>query len=226
MSSNEIKKNYRIKTVLLGESGVGKSCIILRYINDIFSFNHVSTILSTYSSKTIIINNTEITFDIWDTAGQEKFRSIAKINYKDAAVVILVLDITSNYSFQSIKDYWYPQIKQNAPENAIIALVIAKCDIKENQEVDPDEVENYASSIDALFKLTSSLENTGINELFEEIGKKILSVDNFLGTIIERSKTKLTSKMDEDSTELFSENTTEKKKIDNKNSKKKKDRCC
>ena len=224
MSSNEIKKNYRIKTVLLGESGVGKSCIILRYINDIFSFNHVSTILSTYSSKTIKINNTEITFDIWDTAGQEKFRSIAKINYKDAAVVILVLDITSNYSFQSIKDYWYPQIKQNAPENAIIALVIAKCDIKENQEVDPDEVENYASSIDALFKLTSSLENTGINELFEEIGKKILSVDNFLGTIIER--TKLTSKMDEDSTDLFSENTTEKKKIDNKNSKKKKDRCC
>ena len=226
MSSKEIKENLRIKTVLLGETGVGKSCIIFRYINDIFSLNHVSTILSTYSSKAIKINNKEITFDLWDTAGQEKFRSIAKINYKDAAVIILVLDITNNLSFQSIKDYWYPQVKQNAPENAVIAIAVAKFDLKDKQEVDLDEVENYASSIDALFKITSSLDNTGINELFEEIGKKILSVDNFLGTIIERTPTKLSNKIDEDSNDLNSNNTMENKKNDKKNMKKKKDRCC
>ena len=172
------------------------------------------------------INNKEITFDLWDTAGQEKFRSIAKINYKDAAVIILVLDITNNLSFQSIKDYWYPQVKQNAPENAVIAIAVAKFDLKDKQEVDLDEVENYASSIDALFKITSSLDNTGINELFEEIGKKILSVDNFLGTIIERTPTKLSNKIEEDSNDLDSNNTMENKKNDKKNMKKKKDRCC
>lgn len=118
MSSNEIKKNYRIKTVLLGESGVGKSCIILRYINDIFSFNHVSTILSTYSSKTIKINNTEITFDIWDTAGQEKFRSLARVFYNNASVCIMVYDMTNKKSFEELKNFWSEDVRNNISGSA------------------------------------------------------------------------------------------------------------
>ena len=108
-----IVKELQVKAVLLGEVGVGKSCIILRYINDIFSSAHSSTILSTVSSKQIKINeNSTITFNIWDTAGQEKFRSITKINYKDAAVVILVFDLSNKISFDELKKYWLPEVKK------------------------------------------------------------------------------------------------------------------
>ena len=228
MSKIEIKKEIVIKTVLLGEAGVGKSCIILRYINDIFSYNHISTILSTFSTKKVILNNNKlITFNIWDTAGEEKFRAIAKINYKDAAVIILVFDITNKYTFQSIKDYWYPQIKEEAPRDAIMALAAAKCDLFEEQEIEFDEVETYAKSIDALFHKTSSLNNIGISELFEEIGKKILSFENFPDLIYERTMSNSSLQMDEESNDVVTENNNNEKKIvDNFNPRMKKDQCC
>ena len=221
-------KEIQVKTVLLGESGVGKSCIILRYINGIFSSTHSSTILSTFSSKKIKFDeNTLITLNIWDTAGQEKFRAITKINYQDAAVIILVFDLTNKTSFNVIKDYWYPQVKENAPENVILVLVAAKCDLENRYEVDLNEAENYAKEIDAIFKKTSALDNIGINELFQEIGKKILSYDNFNGRIVDRRTKSLENIEFENSLNIS--NNKNKKKTEQKNQKANKNKdgkCC
>ena len=101
------------KVVLVGETGVGKTCIISRYINDTFSSNTESTTGASFACK--IMNFEEfkkvIKFEIWDTAGQEKYRALSKIFYKDAAIAILVYDITREESFEELKQYWYQQLK-------------------------------------------------------------------------------------------------------------------
>ena len=108
------------KVVLLGESGVGKTCIIARFINNTFEENLISTTGASYAGKTMTFDEYEgksIKFEIWDTAGQEKYRSLTKISYKDAGAAILVYDITRKESFEEIQKYWINQIKDFAPKN-------------------------------------------------------------------------------------------------------------
>ncbi len=106
-----------IKVVLVGESGVGKTCIISRFITNKFNNDEVSTDCASFATKTLSFNDNKkkIKFDVWDTAGQEIYRSIGKIFYNDAKVVILVYDISNKKSFIEIKNYWYESIKENAP---------------------------------------------------------------------------------------------------------------
>ena len=95
------------KVVLLGESSVGKTCIISRFITGKFDKDTVTSYTAQFLKKTIVLpDGKEINFDIWDTAGQERYRSLTKIFYKDAKVVILVYDITNEKSFEEIKNYW------------------------------------------------------------------------------------------------------------------------
>ena len=108
------------KVVLLGESGVGKTCIIARFINNTFEENLISTTGASYAGKTMTFDEfggRSIKFEIWDTAGQEKYRSLTKIFYKDAGAAILVYDITRQDSFDEIKKYWLQQIKEFAPKD-------------------------------------------------------------------------------------------------------------
>jgi len=108
------------KVVLLGESGVGKTCIINRFINDKFDDNEKSTAISTFTSKTLIYDEflgKSVKFEVWDTAGQERYRALNKIFYKDAGAAILVYDVTKEKSFEEIKDYWYNQIKETSKKD-------------------------------------------------------------------------------------------------------------
>ena len=108
------------KVVLLGESGVGKTRIIARFINNTFEENLISTTGASYAGKTMTFDEYDgksIRFEIWDTAGQEKYRSLTKIFYKDATAAILVYDITRKESYEEIQKYWYNQIKDHAPKN-------------------------------------------------------------------------------------------------------------
>ena len=106
------------KVVLLGQSGVGKTCIIGRYVNGTFNSDVESTQGASFASKLVRYDqNNTIKFDIWDTAGQEKYRSLSKIFYKDANIAILVYDITDKNSFEDIKNYWYKQLDDNASKN-------------------------------------------------------------------------------------------------------------
>ena len=116
MEGNNNLKIFKI--CLVGESGVGKTCIINRFVKNEFDIDENATLAASYVQKNVKLDDdTIIRFHIWDTAGQEKYRSIAKIFYKNAKAAILVYDITSQKSFDEIKNYWYEQIKNNTPEN-------------------------------------------------------------------------------------------------------------
>ena len=117
---DEYENAQSCKVVLLGESGVGKTSIISRFINNVFGENISSTTGASYAGKTMTFDEFEgkaIKFEIWDTAGQEQYRSLTKIFYKDAAAAILVYDITRKDSFLELKNYWYDQVKETAPKN-------------------------------------------------------------------------------------------------------------
>jgi len=165
-----------VKAVLVGESGVGKTSIISRFITDSFDPEVLSSSSAQFISKTIKLNEqTSIKFDIWDTAGQEKFRSLAKIFYKDAKIIIYVYDITDKKSFDEIKNYWYKETSENFTGDVILALIGNKIDLYENEQVTDEEGKKFANQINAIFKTTSALSNIGINWLFENLGKKVLN---------------------------------------------------
>ena len=172
----EEKKFPQCKVVLLGDSGVGKTCIISRYISGSFDSNSASTNGASYASKKVEYKdiNKILILDIWDTAGQEKYKSLTKFFYKDAAVAILVYDISLKQSFENVKNYWYQQIQENGDKNMVLGIAGNKCDLYEEEAVPEAEAREFASSIGAIFGLTSAQNNTGINELFQDVGKKYL----------------------------------------------------
>jgi small GTP-binding protein len=116
---SEENKPINIKVVLIGEAGVGKTSIIMRYITNIFNPRQLATQGASYVSKTVEINkNQKVKFELWDTAGEEKYRAIARVFYQNASVCILVYDITRKSSFDEIKNFWVNEIKQNIQDDA------------------------------------------------------------------------------------------------------------
>ena len=167
---------YGHKLVILGDSGVGKSCIIDRFIKGIFEANTIETKTASYLSKTIEIPEIgkSITFNIWDTNGGHKYRELTKMFYRDAKIVILVYDITRRESFDSLKNLWYKDLKDQGEPSVVIGIAGNKSDLYDEEAVSEQEARDFAKSIDAVFSLTSSQNNSGIDELFRELGKKYL----------------------------------------------------
>ena len=174
-----------IKVVLLGETAVGKTSIISRFVDGKFVSNFVPTMSGAYSSKIQEFkeDNKKLKFEIWDTAGQERYRSINKIFYKDASVAILVYDITRKDTFQDIKNYWYKEVRDNSNENVIIAIAGNKIDFYEYEEVNKNEVLEFSEKIGAIYKGTSAKTGIGIDDLFYKIGLKIIDPNNFLNRV-------------------------------------------
>lgn len=119
MTEEEENQAQSCKVVLIGESGVGKTSIISRYTTNTFSSVLMSTPGANFTSKTIFLeeDNKSLKFEIWDTAGQERYRALAKVFYKNAAVCVLVYDITRKTSIEELKKYWITEIKANASAN-------------------------------------------------------------------------------------------------------------
>ena len=164
------------KIVLLGEAGVGKTSIITRYISGSFSQVVMTSTGSSFVAKKIELDDKKkVKLQIWDTAGQERYRSLAKIFYQSAAVAVLVYDVTLKKSFEQLKEYWVKEIKDNAPDNIIIAIAANKSDDYLNQEVDTADGKKLAKSLDALFICTSAKMGNGIEELFKLSGEKFLN---------------------------------------------------
>ena len=115
----DINDNIFCKTILIGEGGVGKTCIILRFLKNEYQEGIPITTGASFADKIIPIKeyDTNLEYKIWDTAGQEKYRGLAKIFYKNADIVILVYDITRRKTFEELKSYWYGQIKENVTHN-------------------------------------------------------------------------------------------------------------
>ena len=163
------------KVVLLGEAGVGKTSIISRYVNNTFSDVLMSTTGASFAIKKLEIDDHKIKFQIWDTAGQERFRSLAKIFYQNAAVAVLVYDITRRDSFQKLKDFWVKELKENAPSDIILAVAANKSDNYEFEVVSLKEGKELAQEINAIFKSTSAMLSHGIEDLFKLIGEKFIN---------------------------------------------------
>ena len=186
------KENIVCKVVLVGDAGVGKTCIIQRYVKDQYKEENDSTISSSYNYKKIDYKkyNKSISFDIWDTAGQELYRAMAKNFYLNAAIGILVYDIRRKQSFDSIKEYWYEQLKVAGEENMIIGIAGNKCDLFNQEQVPEAEVKKFAKEVGAVFHLTSCKESIGIDELFEECGEKYLQNNNLIDNTDKKGKEK------------------------------------
>ena len=174
MSSQEIENPPRL--VVLGESGVGKTCLIYRFISGVFDNDYKPSTGQNFAIKTIEIPEIgrSITINIIDTAGQEKYRSLTRNFYKDTKMAILVYDITRKETYDEMKDWWYKDVKEHGDPNIIIGIAGNKSDEYINEAVAEKEARDFAKSIGAAFSLTSAQNNSGINELIKNIGRKYL----------------------------------------------------
>ena len=176
MAKVENIKPIPIKVILVGDSGVGKTSMISRYI-DQYKDHIDSTITTSYYTKIENIKDYKINFQIWDTVGQEQYRSLNNLFFKDAQICLMVYDITKEDSFSSIKDYWYGAIVENGEEGVIFGVAGNKNDLYINEKVDRQEVRDFCSEINAIFELTSAVQNVCIAELFRKLGEKFIDSD-------------------------------------------------
>jgi len=168
-----------VKVVLLGESGVGKTSIISQFTSNKFNPRCPTSVSAQFISKTMKFPeyNKTIKFDIWDTVGQEKYRSLAKIFYKDANVIVFVYSIDNIKSFEGLKNYWYEEVKSNCLSNVIFGVVGNKNDLYSQAQVNEQEARQWADSIGGIFQLTSAKTDSGIELLFQNLGKKFFNPD-------------------------------------------------
>ena len=163
-----------IKVTLLGSSGVGKTCIIRRYTDDVFDPNSQTTSGASYSQKYVQVEDKEVLLDLWDTAGQEKYRSLGRHFYKDAYIVCLVYDITNQDSFNDVKEKWYIDLKTYGEKYNVLAVVGNKSDCYENEEVSEETAREFAKEINAVFMLISAKSGHNIQNLFETLVRQYL----------------------------------------------------
>ena len=213
------------KLVFIGDPGVGKTCIISRFLKGTFDADQITTVGASYASKTIKISETNesLTLDIWDTAGQEKYRSLTRIFFQGAKLAILVYAINRKDSFENLKNVWLKELKDHADKNVVLGVAGNKSDLYEKEEVPEQEAREFAKSIGAIFCLTSAQSNSGIEELFEEMGKKFLDPNS---TINESENQNLDQAHKQKKDEKKKEKKEEQKNIQLKNVKKKEKKSC
>ena len=175
MSFSEDSNTLNVNTIIVGESCTGKTSIRGKYCNETFDPNIAVTTSCSFLGKDVSIPNSEVTIHlkIWDTSGQEKFRSITKRFFQNAHVVILVYDITNKTSFEEIHNYWYQESINQCPNERIIALIGNKTDLSDRREVSLDEGQRYALKIKAIFAETSAKTGEGIDNVFDKIIRKL-----------------------------------------------------
>ena len=162
------------KVLLLGDSTVGKTCFLLRYCDKTFEDAHLTTVGLDYRLKSMILKNGKnVKLQIWDTAGQDRFRAITKNYYKGANGIILIYDVTNIQSYENVKN-WIAQIKESANQNVIIYLVGNKIDVKEEDRcVKTEDGKKIAEEFNLPFFESSAKNGININEIFEQIVEKI-----------------------------------------------------
>jgi small GTP-binding protein len=162
----------KIKAILVGESQTGKTCILNKLVSNIFIENPGSTNVAENLEKEFTVEGKTITLDIWDTAGQEKFRSLNKIFFKEAEIAFLVYDITKKQTFDELKNFWVEQVRTFSGENVLFAIVGNKADLYTKEEVNENMGQEFADQINGVFAQTSAKHGTGINDLFQTVVEK------------------------------------------------------
>lgn len=165
-------KICQFKLVLLGESAVGKSSLVLRFVKGQFHEYQESTIGAAFLTQTVQIEDTAVKFEIWDTAGQERYHSLAPMYYRGAQAAIVVYDIQNQDSFVRAQT-WVKELQRQASPNIVIALAGNKADLAASRAVDFEEAKQYAEENGLLFMETSAKTAVNVNEIFLAIAKKL-----------------------------------------------------
>ena len=165
-NSDNVDYDILFKLILVGDSGVGKTNILSRYINNEYSSNSESTVGVEFSTKMLNKNNKKIKVQIWDTAGQERYKSITSVFYKGAKGGFIVYDITRKDTFNST-DKWINDLKMNGDENISLILIGNKSDLQEQREVSLEDMTKKAELFGVNFCETSALNNTNIDKVFD-----------------------------------------------------------
>ena len=177
-------KAQSIKFLVLGESTIGKSCLIERYINNTFKENYIATIGMDIRQKRLDINNIDVFLTINDTAGQERFRSLTKMVYKNTDGILVGFDLTKPKTLEQV-EFWINQIESNKTKDSSISLVLFgnKCDMKEEIQVKEEDIEKIKEKYNLRYYETSAKDGTNVQNIFEYLAKIVLKSRGFLENV-------------------------------------------
>lgn len=165
--------DYLFKLLLIGDSGVGKTCLLFRFSEDAFNTTFISTIGIDFKIRTVELNGKRVKLQIWDTAGQERFRTITTAYYRGAMGIILVYDISNEKSFENIK-HWIHNIEEHASSDVEKMILGNKCDMADRRQVSKDRGEKLAIEYGVKFMETSAKTSLNVEEAFYTLGRDIM----------------------------------------------------
>mmetsp|Transcript_45610 Transcript_45610/g.52527 ORF Transcript_45610/g.52527 Transcript_45610/m.52527 type:complete len:249 (+) Transcript_45610:264-1010(+) len=163
----------KLKIVVLGEGRVGKTSMTFKYVKGQFDPHEISTQNASYLEQTLTVDGTGVKLHIWDTAGQERFHALAPLYYQNADGAVVVYDITDHQSFDRCR-HWIKELTNNAPEGISIVIAGNKGDLEVERQVEAQEAENYAATVDARHFVTSAKSGKNLETLFTHVTKLML----------------------------------------------------
>jgi len=185
-----VRLSHSVKLVLLGDSGVGKTSIALRFVHNSYHPFVEATIGATYLSRNVALPETDerrspasprraVELKIWDTAGQERYQSLTPLYFRGAGAALLVYDITKLHSYQTLQR-WVRELKHTGPENVLLTIVGNKADLNQERTVSREDAEAYAESIGAVYMEVSAKTGENMTEVFDNIATRVSQEDRFI----------------------------------------------
>jgi len=172
--------DYLFKLVLIGDSGVGKSCLLLRFADDSFTDTYISTIGVDFRFRTVEIDKKIVKLQIWDTAGQERFRTITSAYYRGSHGIIMVYDVTNEESFEAVES-WLSEVNRHAPESTVKLLVGNKADLHDKKVIASEKAQRFADNLGMSFMETSAKNATNVEAAFFTVARELIKAKNETG---------------------------------------------